>query len=380
LVDFIGNYGGDRLLVHTISLAKELGMNVVAEGVEHDTQVDFLNYLRCDGIQGYIFSKPLPLDEFTEELSSSVHVVGLSSQTEKDLRSRKACIFSELIAGVVEKEKKIASAVDKNLISSIFTINDSVYVDIEKFEQVLQLVLDHAIQRAGQNECIVLSIHQDPATEAGYASYEFSLMVPRTVLTPGDVEKLRTYEAFTCAKELIDRMGGSIVFNIDTNGTLNIKIRFALKIVHENSNNLKEYETVMQKKIKEYANEKTVLLVEDNELNRNLTAEVLSAVGFKVDVAEDGVRAVEVVQKRPPKYYSLVLMDIVMPNMDGYEATKTIRKLEDRPDLSELPIVALSSNAMEMDKQLAFESGMNGHVAKPLGVKALSDIMVSLGI
>ena len=119
---------------------------------------------------------------------------------------------------------------------------------------------------------------------------------------------------------------------------------------------------------------KRVLLVEDNPLNREIAEVLLMEEGFEVECAEDGVVAVEMVSKSESGYYDLVLMDIQMPRMDGYQATKEIRKLSNI-ELANIPIVALTANALTEDKQRAFESGMDGHVAKPIDIEKFKYIL-----
>lgn len=121
-----------------------------------------------------------------------------------------------------------------------------------------------------------------------------------------------------------------------------------------------------------------LLLAEDNELNREIAVELLSEKGFIVDTAEDGTVAVEKVRNAEPGYYALILMDIQMPQMNGYDATKAIRAMED-PERAAIPIVAMTANAFDEDRQKALESGMNAHIAKPIDVEkllaVLSDIL-----
>jgi len=119
---------------------------------------------------------------------------------------------------------------------------------------------------------------------------------------------------------------------------------------------------------------KKILLVEDNELNQEIAVEILQEAGFVLDVADDGAVAVEKMKSAKPGQYDLILMDIQMPIMDGYEATGQIRGLED-PEIAGIPIIAMTANAFEEDKKAAADAGMNGHIAKPIDVSILLDVL-----
>ena len=119
---------------------------------------------------------------------------------------------------------------------------------------------------------------------------------------------------------------------------------------------------------------KKLLLVEDNELNREIALEILKEAGFVVDTAEDGAVAVQKIKQAAPGQYDLIMMDIQMPNLDGYEATRQIRALPDAEKAS-IPIFAMTANAFEEDRQNALEAGMNGHIAKPLDVPHLLRVL-----
>ena len=117
-----------------------------------------------------------------------------------------------------------------------------------------------------------------------------------------------------------------------------------------------------------------ILLVEDNELNREIATEILTEAGFQIEEADNGKKAVELLESSEPGYYKLVLMDIQMPVMDGYEATRAIRQLKNR-QIAEIPIVAMTANAFDEDRKKAFECGMNSHIAKPVDVEILFDTL-----
>ena len=124
-------------------------------------------------------------------------------------------------------------------------------------------------------------------------------------------------------------------------------------------------------------NDKRVLLAEDNELNREIAYEILKELGLTVDVVEDGKQALDAIDIHDAFYYDLVLMDVQMPNMDGYEATKAIRSLVDK-DKANVTIYAMTANAFEEDKNNALEAGMNGHIAKPFDIKQLSTVLSNI--
>ncbi len=119
---------------------------------------------------------------------------------------------------------------------------------------------------------------------------------------------------------------------------------------------------------------KKVLVVEDNEINQEISVDILSTVGITAEIAENGQVALEMLQEKGAGYYSLVFMDIQMPIMNGYEAAKRIRSLDD-PAISGIPIVAMTANAYEDDKKMAFSAGMNGHIGKPIEIPKLIEIL-----
>ena len=115
---------------------------------------------------------------------------------------------------------------------------------------------------------------------------------------------------------------------------------------------------------------KRVLLVEDNEINREIAEVILTEMGLEVETAPDGTDAVAIMHRAEENHFDAILMDVQMPIMDGYEATRTIRAMS-RQDVKDIPIIAMTANAMEEDKETALTSGMNAHVAKPIDTEVL---------
>ncbi len=122
---------------------------------------------------------------------------------------------------------------------------------------------------------------------------------------------------------------------------------------------------------------KRILLAEDNEMNQMIAVAVLEEAGFVIDIAANGAEAVEKIRSSPAGRYDIILMDIQMPVLDGYEAAKQIRALED-PDKASIPIVAVTANAFEEDRKVAMEAGMNGHLAKPYDIPKIMETLKTL--
>lgn len=119
---------------------------------------------------------------------------------------------------------------------------------------------------------------------------------------------------------------------------------------------------------------KRVLLVEDNELNREIATAILGETGMQIDCAEDGIEAVNLINEAPEDRYDLILMDIQMPRMDGYTATREIRTLPNNRKAN-IPIIAMTANAFDEDKRKAFETGMNGHIVKPIDIREIAKVL-----
>ena len=116
--------------------------------------------------------------------------------------------------------------------------------------------------------------------------------------------------------------------------------------------------------------DRRILIVEDIEINRIILQELLEETHVKIEEAQDGEAAVSVFSAKPPNYFDLIFMDVQMPVMGGYEATRKIRDM-DRPDSKTVPIIAMTANAYKEDIEKAFASGMDGHLSKPIDLNAV---------
>ena len=172
------------------------------------------------------------------------------------------------------------------------------------------------------------------------------------------------------AKALFEQMGG----NIEVFSKLGEGSTFVITLPFERAQELKT--TVIEKTEKESIQDIKILLAEDNELNQEVARILLEEEGAKVFCVNNGQKAVEAFSTHPAGSYDLILMDIMMPVMGGYEATRQIRRL-DRTDARFIPIIALTANAFAEDIQHAMDAGMNAHVAKPLNIKTIKKIIIN---
>ena len=177
-------------------------------------------------------------------------------------------------------------------------------------------------------------------------------------------------------KKMVDLMGGSIEVTSELGkGTV-----FTFTLMHKIADRKfysQKTEAAETSEMGKILSGKHVLLAEDNDLNAEIAVTVLEETGIVIERVEDGIQCVNRVAQMSPGTYDLILMDIQMPNMDGYQAAQCIRHLDDKMK-AEIPIIAMTANAFAEDRKRAFDAGMNGHIAKPIDMEKLGAVILSV--
>ena len=261
--------------------------------------------------------------------------------------------------------------------------------DSDRVSQIMNNLLGNAIKYTREGGSIFNYVEEEPCDKPGYAIYRMTVEDTGIGISeeflPHIFEEFSREETSTVShiqgtglgmsivKKLVDLMDGTIEVTSKLGEGSKFIVRIPLKIDTEHSE-----APVAEAEGQDISLEgMKILLVEDNEMNREIAEEILSDAGAQIDTAEDGVIAVEKVANSVPGQYDVVLMDVQMPRMDGYEATRRIRALED-PALAGITIFAMTTNAFAEDRQNALEAGMNGHLTKPIDIPKLLSTLSQL--
>lgn len=303
-------------------------------------------------------------------------------------------IESEFLLGDLlgEVEKKFRRQADVKSIQFIIDkskVKHSVIIaDYMRMQEILSQLLDNGIKYTEQNGKISLSVIEKDMNLKNYSSYQFivedngrgiSEDFKADLFNPFMRENnttksgvLGTGLGLAVVKNLVDMMEGSIELESQVGHgskfTVNLMLKLGEKQLQE------EQEASLHVLSEEDLKGKRILLVEDNEINSEIAKELLISQGYIVDTANDGSVAFKIISNSTPGYYSLILMDIQMPVMDGHEATRAIRGLPNK-ELANIPIIALSANAFAEDYEKSFESGMNAHFPKPINMAELQEMI-----
>ena len=281
----------------------------------------------------------------------------------------------------LDYQKKIEQS-RKLLLSIINSVLDMARIESGKMK------VDENYERVGEVVDEIISTFASEAEEKGIHLSGNMQVTHRNVLCDGTkIREIREHNTTTgkvggtglgmpIVKKMVDLMGGSIEVESELGkGTV-----FTVTLMHKMAD--KKYysqkiETVIASDMGENLRGKHILLAEDNELNAEIAIAILEETGLIIDRVEDGIQCVNRIDQMPAGTYDMILMDIQMPNMDGYKATKCIRHLQDIKK-AEIPIIAMTANAFEEDRKKAFDADMNEHIAKPIDIEKLRAVILSV--
>ena len=297
------------------------------------------------------------------------------------------CSLSEILQGLHNilqadiREKQLELNID-----TVHIQNEEIWCDKLRLNQVLLNLLSNAVKYTDMGGMISLRVTEKSEAPAGCASYEFyikdtgigmSKEFVSHIFEPFERERNSTISriqgtglGMAITKNIIDMMHGTIEVKSEQGVGTEVTVSFTFRLNTEKKADASEIKEKTFSIDKKNISTGRILLVEDIEMNQEIAVAILSEAGYSVEIAGNGQIAIDMLKNSEPGYYQLVLMDIQMPVMNGYEATKEIRKLENK-ELASIPILAMSANAFEEDKQEALKCGMNGHIAKPIDVKIL---------
>lgn len=267
----------------------------------------------------------------------------------------------------------------------------TIYTDRRRLGEILLRLVHNAVKYTESGGWIELTVIELEKGEPEHCTYQFSVedngvgigeAFLKHIFEPFERQQNTTLSGvhgtglgLTITKKYVDMMGGTIDIKsvVGTGSTFTVTLRLRTQ-----GSPTKPFLPPKPTAIPPNSPRK-ILLVEDNKINLEIEVELLQDMGFLVDTATDGSIAVEKIQSSQPGDYSLVLMDIQMPVMDGYHATMAIRQMEN-PELANIPIVALSANTLEEDRKRSMECGMNAHLAKPVNMPQLMEMIEKISI
>ena len=270
---------------------------------------------------------------------------------------------------------------------SLNVVHDQILCDKTKMEEIILNVVSNSIKYTNPHGKITVSIDELDSEDEKNANYKVvvednGIGMSQDYLphifeefsrehTSTETRVAGTGLGLPIVKSLVDRMGGTIEVESEEGKGTRFIMKFSFPVSLENQVREKEKQNIPD--ITEKLKGKRILLAEDNDLNAEIAETVLVEAGIEVKRMEDGLQCIEELKKMPENYYDVILMDVQMPNMDGYTATQRIRDLDD--SRAEIPIIAMTANAYDEDRRKAQEAGMDGFLAKPLDVDEMMRLL-----
>ena len=261
------------------------------------------------------------------------------------------------------------------------------YMDNAHVSEIILNILSNAIKYTGEGGKICCSLKQKPYEKEGWCLLEISV-ADNGIGISEDFQQ-HIFESFSrertstasgiegtglgmgIVKKLVDLMKGTIEVESKLGEGSTFTVRIPCLIAKQEE--ISEKRLIKQEDKKSLAG-KRILLAEDNDINAEIAMELLKEEGLILERAENGVICVEKLEKAPEGYYDLILMDVQMPDMDGYDATRKIRRLDD-PEKAKIPIIAMTANTFSKDRKMALSSGMDDYVSKPVDMNLLVPLL-----
>lgn len=280
---------------------------------------------------------------------------------------------------------------DLKLIPTMNVQHPYVFVDVMKTHQITVNLLSNAIKYTPEGGTIIVDMTEIPCQKEGYGTYVMTVSDTGIGMSPefcGHVfdsfsrernttesKVIGTGLGMSIVKKLVDLMGGTITVESE----LGKGTTFTVTMMHRIAMEPDDYLRKQKVEADDFSRMKgrRILLAEDNELNAEIAVTILEENGFKVERAEDGVQCIKMLTDAEAGYYDIILMDIQMPNLNGFDATMRIRSLSDKSK-GNIPILAMTANAFDEDAEACLDAGMNGHVSKPIDLKKLMESIYSL--
>lgn len=278
------------------------------------------------------------------------------------------------------------------LLTSVQVEHGHIMADLTKIREIFSNLLSNAIKYTPEGGTVQLNVRELPCSRPGYACIQAEIADNGIGMSKEYLPTL--FDAFTrernttvgkisgtglgmpIVKNLVEMQGGTI----EVESELGKGSRFIVTLEHpiaDEAHYKPQEQEAKSAQGAELLKGKRILLAEDNDLNAEIALFILQNMGLEVERVEDGAQCVSRLKQQPAGTYDLIFMDVQMPKMDGYTATQAIRALDDK-EKAAIPIVAMTANAFAEDRERALAAGMNGHIAKPIDVKKLEQVLVKL--
>ena len=298
----------------------------------------------------------------------------------------------EVVDEIISTFSSEAEEKEIHLSGSMKVTHRNILCDGTKIREIYVNLVSNAMKYTPRGGNVTITVEELPCEKEGYMKVKSEIKdtgigmskeyLP-TLFEPFSREQNTTIGriggtglGMPIVKKMVDLMGGSIEVASELGkGTV-----FTFTLMHKIADRKfysQKTEAAETSEMGKNLSGKHVLLAEDNDLNAEIAVTVLEETGIVIERVEDGIQCVNRVEQMSPGTYDLILMDIQMPNMDGYKATRCIRRLDDKKK-AEIPIIAMTANAFAEDRKKAFDAGMNGHIAKPIDIEKLGAVILSV--